>query len=261
MRNGDDVEELLQIAAKSKNQDALRQLFHALRSVEIFMPFEVAHQEGKEVKATPLLRLPDGSHAMMAYTSKSHPDLPDKFGGAMFEVALAAALKMPALDWVILTNQASQWVSINKEQIPAILDDLQENPNQREIFVPSAQDASFKMVEGLITRAVESKSARLLAMIGSALADRELFLEMSTRQREDGRDSMNTFKMEPVGLVVRAYTTRVRPGIRYGGIRWPALREMIRALPDISGVQIMNDADDWIVFDREALGLNADSQS
>lgn len=260
MPNSDDVEELLAIAAQSNDQSDLRQLFHSLRSVELFMPFEAILQGGKEAKATPLLRLTDGTHAMMAYTSKAHPDLPDKFGGAMFEVALAAALKMPALDWVIVTNKASRWVAISKEQIPAILNDLQENPSQRGNFMRSTQDSSFGMVEGLITRAVESKSGTLLAAIGSALGDRELFLEMSTRQREDGRDSMNTFKMEPVGLVVRAYTSRVRPGIRYGGLSWPALREMIRELPEISGVQIMNEADDWVVFDREALGLNASNK-
>jgi hypothetical protein len=43
---------------------------------------------------------------------------------------------------------------------------------------------------------------------------------------------------------------------RFGGIKWQALKEMIRTVPEISGVQIMNDADDWLVFDREALGLN-----
>ena len=30
---------------------------------------------------------------------------------------------------------------------------------------------------------------------------------------------------------------------------------MIRVAPEISGVQIVNDADDWVVFDRESLGF------
>ncbi len=213
------------------------------------------------MKATPLLRLSDGTHAMMAYTSKSHPDLPDAFGGATFESALAAALKMPDLDWVIITNQASQWVAINKEQIPAILDDLRRDPNQTGAFVPSAPDSTFKTVEELITQAVESKSESSLAPIGSLLGDREVFLEMGAAQSEDGRPSMNTFRIEPLGLVIRAYTSRIRPGIRHGGIKWPALKEMIRVLPEITGVQLMNDADDWIVFDREALGLDTSSES
>jgi hypothetical protein len=35
---------------------------------------------------------------------------------------------------------------------------------------------------------------------------------------------------------------------------------MISAAPGIGGVQIMNNADDWIVFDREALRLGASDQ-
>jgi hypothetical protein len=72
---------------------------------------------------------------------------------------------------------------------------------------------------------------------------------------------MPTFQIEHLDHVIRAYTSRVRPGIKYGGIKWQELKEMIGKLPDVSGVQIMNNADDWVVFDREALGLNPSNES
>ena len=71
---------------------------------------------------------------------------------------------------------------------------------------------------------------------------------------------MKTFQIQHLAHVVRVYTSRVRPGIRYGGIQWTALKDMIRTVPGIGGVQIMNNADDWIVFDREALRLDASDQ-
>jgi SseB protein N-terminal domain len=259
--DSENIEELIGIAAQEQDPEARRLLFHALRSIEVFLPFEAVRQGGKEVKATPLLRLPDGTHAMMAYTSKSHPDLPDKFGGATFESALAAALKMPALDWVVVTNRASQWVAISKEHIPALLDDLHRASNKNGSLEPPAADPTVKIVEELITRAVESKSGTLSAPIGSALGDRELFLEMGAQQSEDGRASMKTFQIEHLAHVIRAYTSRARPGIKYGGIKWQELKDMIGKAPEINGVQIMNNADDWIVFDREALGLNPSSES
>jgi SseB protein N-terminal domain len=254
--DSENIEELIGIAAQEQDPEARRRLFHALRSIEVFMPFEVTQHGDKEVKAVPLLQLPDGTHAMMAYTSKSHPDLPDKFGGATFESALAAAFKMQALDWVIITNRASRWVAINKEHIPAILDELNGAWSKNGAFVPPAADPAVKLVEELITRAVESKSEKLSSSIRSALGDRELFLEMGKEVSENGRPSMNTFHIQHLTHVIRAYTSRVRPGIKYGGIKWQELKEMIGRVPEINGVQIINDADDWIVFDRQALGLN-----
>ena len=64
---------------------------------------------------------------------------------------------------------------------------------------------------------------------------------------------MSLFQVNELPNVVRAYLSRSRSGITYGGIKWEALKEMIRNEPGIDGVQIINDADDWVVFDRESL--------
>jgi hypothetical protein len=158
--------------------------------------------------------------------------------------ALAAALKMPALDWVILSNLASQWVAIGKEQISAILDDLRSDA-----------------LEDLITRAVRSTPEELSSSIESVLPDRELYLELTAGQSQQGQPVMKSFQVADTPNVVRAYLTRSRPGITYGGITWEALKEMIRNEPGIGGVQIVNDADDWVVVDRESLRLGSNDES
>lgn len=253
MATSDNVDELISTAARTHAQDDLREAVRALKSREVFMPFKAVLRDGKEVKTVPLLLLPDGTHAMMTYTNNSHPDLPDSFAGATFESALKAALRMPELDWVIVTNRTSDWVSIHKSQIQAYLDSL----DNTHFDAPLPEGGvGFDAVEELVSRAVGSESMSSVSAVTAALEDREIFLEMSSYTSDDGRQSMNSFLIEPLGSVVRAYTSRLRPGIRYGGLRWSALREMMRALPEIKGVQLMNNADDWVVIDRKALGLD-----
>jgi hypothetical protein len=262
-----DIEQLVERAAKEDSLLSRHRLFHAIRSVEVFFPYNVEQRDGKEVRSTPLARLADGTHAMMLFTSKSHPALSEhrRFAGGAFKDALAAALEMPPLDWVVLWNSASQRVAIAKGQIPEILSDIDSVPEGHNGYTADAEkdterNRAKETLEDFITSAVRSESEELPAPIGSVIGDRELFLELSKKQSEDGQPVMKTFRIEHLGHVIRAYTSRVRPGIRYGGIRWQALKEMIRTLPEIGGVQIMNDADDWVVFDREALGLNASNK-
>ena len=253
-----DIEEIVRIASQEQHPAARRRLFQTIRPVEVFFSYNVTQHDGKEVRSTPLLRLPDGTHAMMLYTSKSHPDLQKRFAGGAFKDTLAAALEMPPLDWVILSNSDSQWVAIAKGQISGILDDLHSDRQDKNgSLMASGDDPAGKTLEDLITRAVRSKTEELLLPIGSVLEDRELFLDLAAGQSEDGQPIMKTFQVEQLPHLIRVYTSRIRPGVRYGGIRWKALKDMIRIAPEISGVQIMNDADDWIVFDRESLGLDS----
>jgi hypothetical protein len=256
----DDIEQLVERAAKDDTPLSRQRLFRAIRTVEVFFPYNVEERDGKEVRSTPLARLADGAHAMMLFTSRSHPALSehDRFAGGAFQDALAAALKMPQLDWVLLWNSASQRVAIAKNQIPQILRDSDSVPQGHDRYTADTEsDQAKQTLEDFITSAVGSNSDELPAPIGSVIGDREIFLELSKKQSEDGQPIMKTFQIEHLRHVIRAYTTRVRPGITYGGMKWQALKEMIGKLPEIGGVQIMNDADDWVVFDREALGLTA----
>lgn len=253
-RDQNEIERLVGIAAEAQTPAARQGLFAALRDVEVFFSLKATQHQGGETRATPLLRLSDGAHAMMLYTSKSHPDLSDRFGGGSFADALAAAAKMSGLDWVILSNRAAQWVAIRKREIPAILADLDSDGKGRNKQAKVSGNASMNdTLESLITQAVQCSPEEVLLPIGSVLAGRELFLELTSEQSESVQPAMKLFQVGDIRNVVRAFLTRNRPGISYGGIKWEALKEMIRNEPSIDGVQVVNDADHWVVFDRESL--------
>ncbi len=257
-----EIDELVRIAAQEKSPAARYRLFRALSDVELFFPLKIKRYEGKEVRATPLLRLQDGTNAMMLYTSKSHPDLPDSFGGGAFKDALAAALKMPALDWIILSNHASQWVSVRREEISGVLSELDSKEKAENVpLAPSGSGEADEFLESLITRAVHTAPEDLSPPINSVLAGRELYLEMTVGQSQENQSSIKIFQVNRLQNVLRAYLTRIRPGITYGGIRWEDLKEMVRNEPAIDGVQIVNDADDWVVFDRQSLKCGPTEES
>jgi SseB protein N-terminal domain len=263
MTDNSDIDKLVEVAAQENSPAARQRLFQTIRMTEVFAPCELDPHDPNKVRSTPLARLSDGTHAMMLFTSKSHPHLSEHqhFTGGAFSDHLSAALKMPPLDWVILSNSAWQRVAIHKQQIAAILDDLNsDGRGQNYLQVPSAGDAASTVLEDFITQSARSESGEVPERVSAALRDRELFLELAAGQSEDGQPVLKTFQIQHLAHVVRVYTSRIRPGIKYGGIQWNPLKDMIRAAPGIGGVQIMNNADDWIVFDREALRLGASDQ-
>jgi SseB protein N-terminal domain len=261
--NDNQIEKLIEIAAQENSQTARQRLFETIRLVEVFSPCNMDPHDDAKITSIPLARLSDGSHAMMLFTSKSHPHLSEHahYAGGAFMKTLTAALEMPELDWVILHNRDSRWVAINRQQIPAVLQSLGPDRKSSDPATGTGTDPSRMLLENMITNTSRSKSGELPASFESAIADQEIFLEMAARENPDGQPVMKTFHIEHLRHVVRVYTSRVRPGLTYGGIRWNALKEMIRSAPGIGGVQIMNNADDWIVFDRETLGLGASENS
>jgi hypothetical protein len=263
MTDNNDIDKLVEVAAQENSPAARQRLFQTIRLTEVFAPCELDPHDPNRVRSTPLALLSDGTHAMMLFTSKSHPHLSEHqhFAGAAFTDHLSAALKMPPLDWVILSNGAWQRVAIHKQQIPAILEDLNsDGPGPNYLQAPSAPGAAGATLEDFITQSANSESDAVPHQVSAVLRGRELFLELAAGQSQDGQPVLKTFQIQHLAHVVRVYTSRIRPGITYGGIKWTPLKDMIRAAPGIGGVQIMNNADDWIVFDREALRLGAGDQ-
>jgi hypothetical protein len=263
MTDNNDIDKLVEVAAQENSPAARQRLFQTIRLTEVFAPCELDPHDPNRVRSTPLALLSDGTHAMMLFTSKSHPHLSEHqhFAGAAFTDHLSAALKMPPLDWVILSNGAWQRVAIHKQQIPAILEDLNsDGPGPNYLQAPSAPGAAGATLEDFITQSANSESDAVPHQVSAVLRGRELFLELAAGQSQDGQPVLKTFQIQHLAHVVRVYTSRIRPGITYGGIKWTPLKDMIRAAPGIGGVQIMNNADDWIVFDREALRLGASGQ-
>ena len=68
---------------------------------------------------------------------------------------------MPPLDWVILSNSAWHRVAIHKQQIAAILDDLNsDRQRQNDTRASFADDSAGTMIEDFITRSASSGSTK-----------------------------------------------------------------------------------------------------
>src|SRR5271154_6186643 len=82
-----DIEKLVETAAQENSPAARQRLFQTIRDAEVFVPCEMDQRDPKKVRSTPLARLTDGTHAMMLFTSKSHPHLSEHahFAGSAFK--------------------------------------------------------------------------------------------------------------------------------------------------------------------------------
>jgi hypothetical protein len=249
-----DVDRLIRIAALENTPEVNEQLYQALRRTELYYPVNLSDDDPPRAISIPLLRLSNGQYAVPLYTSKSHPDLPAKFGGASWERVLEIITKMPQADGLILSNSDSDSVAVSKEKVVAILED---QGNDRTVSDRSLQASSRNQdsqpVGELITESRTTHTQDLSNRIKSKLAGIELFFEMQDRPGDASRPTMKTFNVDGIPGVLRLYLSRNRQetGITYAGIRWEALADMVRKEPSIGGVQIVNQSDDWIVFRRE----------
>lgn len=44
-------------------------------------------------------------------------------------------------------------------------------------------------------------------------------------------------------------------------MKWEALKDMLTTTTELDGVQIVNNADDWVIFDRESLTASGTDES
>lgn len=237
----EDVEQGIAQAASDGSVEAKVGLFRRLRLVEVLFPTAARYLDGEVVNTTPLRRLPDGSHAMMLYASKTHPDLGEDFSGASLETALRLALTMPDADWVILSTLASQWVALDRTQMAAALDG------------PVQDAASGDRLAALISQAAATSPQRFTEALLAELTGRELYVDLAAQRSPQEQPMVATYTVGGLAGVVRAFVSRRRHGVRYGGMPWEALRDMVRAAPALGGVQVVNDAEDWVLFDRPVL--------
>ena len=253
-QNSDEVEEVVRAAAADKQKPAATmRLFRSLLDVEVFFLFEDYEDGGRKqsysfapvtrrYKCHDVVHFQNSSRSV-GYLRRWPPQRCASF-----------TLKMPPLDWVILSNSASQWVAISKKQIPAILDDIHSNGNVAEGAVsPSVSGLGRPLCLSSSSRAQSTGSRAVIAADSVSAFRQGAILELvAGKTGEAGQPVMKTYKIQHFTNVVRVYLTRTRPHITYGGITWEALKDMMRTKTDIQGVQIINDADDWVVFDRES---------
>lgn len=165
---------------------------------------------------------------------------------------LEIVLNIPQADWLFLTNRGGKWLAINRSKIPEILNSLPSEPNEHSSNPPMRESVktSPSTLESLISTAVRAPTQNLSDPILEQLKGRELYIRLAPDSPKDGRPVMITSKVGDVGGLVQAYTTRSRPGITYAGMQWDAIVDMINNAPQVPGVHIINDNDDWIVLGR-----------
>lgn len=107
-------------------------------------------------------------------------------------------------------------------------------------------------LEEAITEAVRSPTDPHYDRVLSLLPGRELYMRLPPP--EEGRQTLEAVTAGPLRCA-RFFTTRTHPllGAPFGGIPWKAALTMLAKLPDVTGVMVVNNADDWVVFSKEHL--------
>jgi hypothetical protein len=248
MNNAERIEHLVTAAAQDTSGDPRVQLFRALDGVEVFYSATAAAND-RHMLSTPLRRLNDGSSALVVYTSKRHPDLPERFVGAQWQELLNIAYEAVRADWLVVVNRNNDTVAVAREQIPIIIADLQSS---RADHLIGSFDRAAEL-EKIISSSAHTTSEEWYEPALIHLRGRELYLHLTDVVSPDGQPSMRTSTAAGRDGWIETYTTRRRPGIRYGGIAWEELVKMIKNDSEIPGVRVVNDADDWIVLGRDVI--------
>lgn len=222
--SGDQVAQLFTIAARDRGNAARAQLFRALVGKEMYYA------------PSPLHRLDDGSLAMHVYSSKKHPELPERFAGAHWPTLLEIAYGSLRADWLMITNLKNETVAIRRDHMPAVIAGLRDDE-----------------LEKVISRSVGTGPDDWYESALAVLRGRELYLHLREVPASGVQPTMQTSAAAGRRGWILAYTTRTRPGITYGGIIWDDLVDMVRDTTALPGVQIVNDADDWIILGRDVL--------
>ncbi|MGW4097504.1 hypothetical protein [Mycobacterium sp. NPDC004974] len=234
--SSDQTAQLFTIAAQDGGPLPRAQLFRALAGKEMYYAATAVEVDGGRKFSTPLRRLDDGSLAMLVYSSKRHPELPQHFAGAHWPTLLEIAHESLQADWLVITNLKNETVAISREHMPAVIADLRGDE-----------------LEMAISCAVDARPEDWFESALAVLRGRELYLHLRGNASPGAQQTMHTSSAAGRSGWILAYTTRTRPGITYGGITWESLVDMTRGAAEIPGVQIVNDGNDWIILGRDVI--------
>lgn len=177
-----------------------------------------ATKDGHRV-TTPLVKLSDGSHALVVYTSRSHAELPQEFGVLLF-----------------VSTAGGEWLPMSKAQINVIINGLEvaepvevHDPNDVEI-------AGVADLDDLISQAQGTPPARWTDLLLKCLEGRELFVRISPDRLKGGRPVI-TSEIGAVRGLVQAYTSRSKQELAYGAMSWAAITDMVNNAPERPAVQ------------------------
>jgi len=246
------IEKLVADAAHDRSGQYRAELFEKLIGVELFYVANKKIVDSREMTSTPVRTLDDGSHAMCAYTSKLHPDLPRSFAGAKCPEIFQIATELVQADWLVIINQKNDMVPFSREQLQGMFAASQMPADKSTSDNPDGQRAADQL-ETVISNAVQTHSDDWHEPALALLRDREVFLHLTNSPNPETQPTMRTSRISGRDGWILTYTTRSRAGIRYAGITWENLVKLVHENAAIPGVQVVNDADDWIVLGRDAM--------
>ncbi|WKG03651.1 hypothetical protein [Mycolicibacterium sp. HK-90] len=248
MDGRDRIEALVALAARENSGGPRVELFRALNGKELYYATTEVLVDGRPMMSTPLRRLDDGSAAMVVYTSKRHPDLPRRFAGAQWSTLLGIAQSVRS-DWMVIVGSNNETVAITRDQLAVISASLQEPRTDYAASNSPPPDA----LENAISNAVNTNAHDRYESALNQLRDRELYAHLTDEVSPGGQPSLLTSAAGGVDGWILTYTTRMRPGIKYGGIVWEELVRMVKNNTSIPGIRVVNEADDWIVLGRDVI--------
>ncbi|MCV7065244.1 hypothetical protein H7H51_05160 [Mycolicibacterium farcinogenes] len=239
------IEHLVTVAARDHSGQSRVELFRALNGKELFYATSEVVVEGRAMLSTPLRRLDDGSLAMLVYTSKRHPDLPETFGGTDWSNLLNIAQSLRA-DWMVIIGRNNDTVAITQSQLSIVSASLRESRN-------GYNSEPADELEQAISNAVNTEAADQYESALIQLRGREIYVQLAEETSPDGQPSLVTSAAGGINGWILTYTTRRRPGLKYGGLVWEDLVSMIKNSKDIPGVRVVNNADDWVILGRDVI--------
>jgi len=119
------IGELVSKAADTKATEDYDRLFVSLSGAELFFNINSTPDTNSGTPmpvSTPLVDIGHGQKAVVLFTSKDNANLNKNFGGIEWKRALEMLLKMPQADGLILQNNESAWVGIDKQKATVLLE-------------------------------------------------------------------------------------------------------------------------------------------
>lgn len=241
VRTAAEIEDLVTRAAGQQDDALVSDLVIALNDREVFYSLDVEEVNGQPQIKTPLLEMPDGSHALEVFTSRANPELWKEYAGAPWRQVLELAAEIPPVQWVVIKNGAGGRIPLRKSQIEVILN-----------ILPPAPTVTL---DAQIAKIANEPDAKPFSSLKSHLSGVRLFVLLTPESATSGRLELATASAGGVDNLARAYTSRSRPGFVYGEMNWQAIVDMVAKSPALAGIHVVNDNDDWVIISRSDLGL------
>lgn len=111
-------------------------------------------------------------------------------------------------------------------------------------------------LENAISAASRSDDNEWHESILKLLPGREVYLHLTGGGIPGGQPSMMTSAAGGRDGWILTYTSRRRPGIAYGGVRWQELVTMVGKLDSTPGVRLVNENDDWVILGRDEIAFD-----